>query len=52
MSPRFGSQRLDHAMTSPEAGTIRECRYDHAPRTRKLTDHAALMITVDFDAGR
>jgi len=51
-SPRLGSQRLDHAMISLATGTIRECRYDHAPRTRKLTDHAALLATVSLDASR
>jgi exonuclease III len=51
-SDRFGGQRLDHALISPAAGTIRECRYDHAPRTRRLTDHAALLITVGPDADR
>jgi exodeoxyribonuclease III len=51
-SDRLGGQRLDHALVSPAAGTIRECRYDHAPRTRRLTDHAALIITVGPDAGK
>jgi exonuclease III len=51
-SDRLGGQRLDHALISPAAGTIRECRYDHAPRTRRLTDHAALLITVGPDADR
>jgi exonuclease III len=51
-SDRFGGQRLDHALISPATGTIRECRYDHAPRTRRLTDHAALLITVGPDAGK
>ena len=51
-SDRFGGQRLDHALISPATGTIRECRYDHAPRTRRLTDHAALVITVGPDAGK
>jgi hypothetical protein len=50
-SDRFGGQRLDHALISPATGTIRECRYDHAPHTRRLTDHAALLITVGPDAG-
>jgi exonuclease III len=48
-SPQFGSQRLDHAMVSPAMGTIRECRYDHTPRKQKLTDHAALLLTVSLD---
>jgi exodeoxyribonuclease III len=49
-SPRLGSQRLDHAMISRATGTIRECRYDHGPRARKLTDHAALLTTVSLGA--
>ena len=51
-SPQFGSQRLDHAMVTPAVGTIRQCRYDHAPRGQKLTDHAALLLTVSLDASR
>ena len=50
-SPQFGSQRLDHAMISPAVGTIRQCRYDQAPRSQKLTDHAALFLTVSREAG-
>lgn len=49
-SDRLGGQRLDHALISPAAGTIRECRYDQSPRTCRLTDHAALLITVGPDA--
>jgi exonuclease III len=51
-SDRFGGQRLDHALISPATGTIRECRYDHAPRSRRLTDHAALLVTVGPDASQ
>jgi len=49
-SPQFGSQRLDHALIGPAVGTICECRYDQAPREQKLTDHAALLLTVSLDA--
>jgi len=51
-SAQFGSQRLDHAMIGSAVGTIRQCRYDHAPREQKLTDHAALLLTVSLDASR
>jgi len=37
-------------MIGAATGTIRQCRYDHAPRHRKLTDHAALLTTVALDA--
>jgi exodeoxyribonuclease III len=49
ISARFGSQRLDHALISHTAGTIRECSYDHGPREQQLSDHAALLITVQLD---
>lgn len=45
-SDRLGSQRLDHALASPAAGPVVACRYDHAPRTRHLSDHAALLTTI------
>lgn len=45
-SDRFGSQRLDHTLASPAIGRVITCRYDHAPRTRHLSDHAALLTTI------
>jgi len=48
INPRFGSQRLDHALISHATGAIRECSYDHAPRQGQLTDHAALLTTVQL----
>lgn len=45
-SPQAGNQRLDHSLVSAEAGTVRECRYDHSTRHRRLTDHSALLTTV------
>jgi exodeoxyribonuclease III len=47
-STRFGNQRLDHAFLSDRAGTLRECRYDHTPRTTDLTDHAALRAVIQL----
>lgn len=46
ISPRFGNQRLDHILIGRAAGTVRECGYDHAPRNGHLTDHAAMLATV------
>lgn len=45
-SPQSGRQRLDHALISTGAGTVRECRYDHDTRRKGLTDHSALLTTV------
>jgi exodeoxyribonuclease III len=49
ISARFGSQRLDHALISQAAGTIRECVYDHGPRQKQLSDHAAMLLTMQVD---
>ena len=49
LSARFGNQRLDHALISQAAGTIRECAYDHGPRQQQLSDHAAMLVTVQVD---
>jgi exodeoxyribonuclease III len=46
-SPRYGSQRLDHALIG-QGGTLRSCAYQHAPRHQELTDHAALQVVVDL----
>jgi exodeoxyribonuclease III len=46
INPRFGSQRLDHALVSIEAGQIRACTYDHTTRNEDLSDHAALLTTI------
>ncbi len=46
INPRFGSQRLDHALVSAAAGEIRTCAYDHTTRADKLSDHAALLTTI------
>jgi exonuclease III len=48
ISARFGNQRLDHALISHAAGTIRECTYDHGPRQQQLSDHAAMLVTVQL----
>jgi len=49
ISARFGNQRLDHALIGHNVGTIRECGYDHGPRQQQLSDHAAVLITVQLD---
>ena len=49
ISDRFGSQRLDHMLISQAAGRILSCGYDHAPRLRRLSDHAALVTTIDLN---
>jgi exonuclease III len=48
INPRFGNQRLDHALVSAEAGDIRACAYDHTTRTDDLSDHAALLTTIQL----
>lgn len=48
MSPRYGSQRLDHALVDDAVGSRRTCEYDHAPRYGKLSDHAALKVVIDL----
>lgn len=53
ISARFGNQRLDHALISQAAGTIRECTYDHGPRQQQLSDHYGVEVlrTDQFLAG-
>ncbi|GLY99804.1 hypothetical protein [Actinoplanes sp. NBRC 103695] len=45
ISPRFGSQRLDHAFVR-DTTTLTSCTYDHAPRLEQLTDHSALLLAT------
>jgi exodeoxyribonuclease-3 len=45
ISPRFGSQRLDHALLS-EPTPLTSCAYEHTPRLQELTDHSALQLVV------
>ncbi|MGW4412667.1 endonuclease/exonuclease/phosphatase family protein [Nonomuraea sp. NPDC004702] len=45
ISDRYGAQRLDHLFATPATGTLLTCSYDHTPRTRRFTDHAALLAT-------
>jgi exodeoxyribonuclease III len=52
ISPRFGSQRLDHSLVGVGAGEIHSCAYDHATRGDDLSDHAALLTTIGLKAGR
>ncbi len=52
ISPRFGSQRLDHSLVGVGAGEIQTCAYDHTTRSDDLSDHAALLTTVGLKAGR
>jgi len=42
LSDQYGAQRLDHIFVTPGAGTLLACDYDHEPRTRGITDHAAM----------
>jgi exodeoxyribonuclease III len=48
ISERFGAQRLDHTLIGPATGQLKECRYDHSPRTERLTDHAGLLTRIEF----
>jgi exonuclease III len=52
ISPRFGSQRLDHSLISAAAGEIRTCAYDHTTRGDGLSDHSALLTTIGLKLGR
>jgi exonuclease III len=45
ISPRFGSQRLDHAFVSASR-TLSSCSYDHEPRLQQLSDHSALRLVA------
>ncbi len=51
ISPRFGSQRLDHSLIGAGAGEIRTCAYDHTTRREDLSDHAALLTTIGLKPG-
>ena len=52
ISPRFGSQRLDHSFIGAGAGEILTCTYDHTTRSEGLSDHAALLTTIGLKPGR
>jgi exonuclease III len=40
--------RIDHAFISPAlAGSVRSCRYSHAERENKLSDHSMLIVEID-----
>ncbi len=42
-----GGQRLDHAfLSASEIHHLTECSFDHAVRSRKLSDHSALKLTL------
>jgi exodeoxyribonuclease-3 len=44
--------RFDHVfVTESLAKAILYCDYDHEPRTTDLSDHAALVIELDWQAG-
>ncbi|MFI6883895.1 endonuclease/exonuclease/phosphatase family protein [Streptosporangium canum] len=51
LSDRYGRQRLDHTFISPHLGKVSVCTYDHTPRADRLTDHAALLTTIDLTCG-
>ncbi|MEU8001515.1 endonuclease/exonuclease/phosphatase family protein [Catellatospora sp. NPDC049111] len=46
-NPLHGAQRLDHIFVSPAAGHLTSCTYDHYPRTGVLTDHSAILVSID-----
>jgi exodeoxyribonuclease III len=48
ISDRYGAQRLDHTLVTTATGAITTCGYDHEPRTQRITDHAALLTTIDL----
>ncbi|MGH3614282.1 MAG: hypothetical protein ACRDRK_17170 [Pseudonocardia sp.] len=52
INPRFGGQRLDHALVSVAADEIRTCAYDHTTRADELSDHAALLTTIGLRPDR
>jgi exodeoxyribonuclease-3 len=52
ISDRYGAQRLDHTLLSAAVGDTSACTYDHGPRLRRLTDHAALLTTVHLATPR
>ena len=40
--------RFDHAFVSDEhRPCVRSCNYDHLPRHMQLSDHSALILTID-----
>lgn len=40
--------RLDHAFASSTLNKkVRSCEYQHEPRTQSLSDHSALLLTID-----
>ncbi len=40
--------RLDHAFgTSRIAAMVADCRYDHAPRLERISDHSALIVDLN-----
>ncbi len=48
---RRNGYRFDHAFVSgAHRAAVVECRYDHSARTAGLTDHSALILTLDVSA--
>lgn len=49
ISDRFGAQRLDHLFVSAHAARrLDSVSYDHDPRTKRLSDHAALRAQLNL----
>lgn len=47
--PRYGAQRLDHTLISAQAGSLTDCTYDHSTRSQRLSDHSALITTLEIN---
>lgn len=46
INDRYGAQRIDHTLVSAATGQITTCHYDHQPRARTITDHAAMITHI------
>ncbi|QIS23599.1 endonuclease/exonuclease/phosphatase family protein [Nocardia terpenica] len=51
-SDRFLAQRIDHTFITPATGTVTECRYDRTTIDTGLSDHSAMITTIDLRTGQ
>jgi exodeoxyribonuclease-3 len=50
LSDRFGNQRLDHLLIADQLiGHLDNVQYDHEPRIRRISDHAAITGTIRWN---
>ncbi|AYF75283.1 hypothetical protein D7D52_16975 [Nocardia yunnanensis] len=51
-SDRFLAQRIDHTFMTPATGTVTGCHYDRTTIDTGLSDHSAMITTIDLRTGQ